>query len=195
MDQEVLCIKTEKLFAKGKWQGLQKNDLDYYYQLLLNESEFKVRGPLEEDDNYKQIIAQIILRHQDRYFLYKQVNASEARLQQMMPLFLGGHIEKFDAVKGKDLVEAAIDRELDEEVFLNANIIKKEFLGLIYIEDGNFVNHVHVGLAYVFDIDSTDVKIKETDVLEDVGFVDKKFLLEHKDKLTYWSRIILDILD
>ena len=90
MDQKVLCIKAETLFEGGKWEGLKSDNLDELYQLLLDSSEFRVRSELEDDPSYKQVIPQVILKHKDKYFLHRQVNANEARLNSLCPLFLSG---------------------------------------------------------------------------------------------------------
>ena len=116
---------SSMLFVKGKWSGLKTKNLDYYYQLLLNKSEFKIRSQLENDPNYKQIIPQIILKYKDKYFLHKQINANEKRLNGLCPLPLGGHVEKFDLNNDQDVIQTALYRELDEEAQVNANIIKK----------------------------------------------------------------------
>jgi len=188
--QKILCINSDKLFRLGKWNGLQTESLDEYLNILREESEFKVRAELEEDPSYKQIIAQVLLRYKDKYFLHKQVNKTEERLNSLCPLPLGGHIEEFDIVKDKDIFEIALDRELHEEAEVKSKILKKEFLGLVYIEDENPVNHVHVGLFYVYDLDGNDVHIKE-EGLEDIGFVSLDYLKTNKETLTFWSRVVI----
>ncbi|MCD8545759.1 NUDIX domain-containing protein [Candidatus Woesebacteria bacterium] len=195
-DQNVLCIKAEKLFSDGKWDGLKTDNLDTIYRRLVQDSEFRRRGDLEEDPNFKQIIPQVVLRHNGRYFLHVQRSGSEERLQNLAPLPLGGHVEEFD-IDGEDnledLIQRALYRELEEEADVKSTIEETEFLGLIYIEDDNPVNHVHVGLAYIFDLDGKDVPIKEKE-LEEIGFVDLAYLQENIKSLTYWSRIIVEEL-
>lgn len=188
--EKILCIQSEKLFELGKWEGLQTKKLDQYLDVLRNESEFKVRDELEEDASYKQIIAQVVLRYKDKYFLHKQVNRSEGRLNSLCPLPLGGHIEEFDVKSGKDIFEVALDRELHEEADVKSEILKKSFLGLVYLEDENPVNHVHVGLIYVYDLDGTDIHIRE-EGLEDIGFVSLDYLKTNEETLTFWSRVII----
>lgn len=188
--EKILCIESKKLFELGKWNGLQTEDLDKYLEILKSKSEFKVRRDLEENPSYKQIIAQVVLRYKDKYFLHRQVNRTESRLNSLCPLPLGGHIEEFDKIKGENIFEIALDRELNEEVELKSKILKKNFLGLVYLEDENPVNSVHVGLVYVFDLDGMDVHIKE-DGLEDVGFVSLDYLKTNKETLTFWSRVII----
>lgn len=188
--EKILCIQSEKLFELGKWEGLQTKDSSKYLDVLRNVSEFRVRDELEEDASYKQIIAQVVLRYKDKYFLHKQVNRSEGRLNSLCPLPLGGHIEEFDVKNGKDTFEVALDRELHEEADVKAKILKKSFLGLVYIEDENPVNHVHVGLIYVYDLDGTDVHVKE-EGLEDIGFVSLDYLKTNEETLNFWSRVII----
>ncbi len=188
--EKILCISTDNLFRLGKWSGLKTEDLDKYIKLLNEESEFRVRRDLESDSSYKQVIAQVILRYKDKYFLHRQVEKSEERLNSLCPLALGGHTEEFDLVDGKDILDVALDRELHEEVDLQSKILKKELLGLIYIEDENPVNAVHVGLFYVYDLDGTDVHTKE-EGLEDIGFVSLDYLKSNKETLTFWSRVVI----
>ncbi len=190
MNEDILCIKKDTLFEYGKWNGLISTDKEKYLKLFREESEFRVRKDLEKDSSYKQIIAQVILKYKDKYFLHRMVNRNEDRLNSLCPLPLGGHIEKIDVKKDQDILEVALDRELNEEVELGSKIIKKTYLGLVYIEDENPVNHVHVGFVYVYDLDGTDVHIKE-DGLEDIGFVSLDYLKTNTEKLTYWSRIII----
>jgi predicted NUDIX family phosphoesterase len=191
--EKIFCIKSEKLFEKSKWNGLKTSDLDYYLSLIIKNGEFRARDTLENDPEYKQIIAQVVLKHDNKYFLHKQVDRTEGRLNGLCPLPLGGHIEEFDNSDESSIVETALLRELYEEVELNANIIDKRFLGLVYLEDGNFVNSVHIGFVYIFEVDSDDIHVKE-EGLEDIGFVEKEYLQENQEMLTYWSRIIINDL-
>jgi len=190
MDEKILCIKEDTLFKYGKWNGLMSTDKEKYLKLLREESEFRVRKDLEKDSSYKQVIAQVVLKYKDKYFLHRQVDKNEDRLNSLCPLPLGGHIEKIDAKKNQDVLEVALDRELHEEVQLGSKITKKTYLGLVYIEDDNPVNHVHVGFVYVYDLDGNNVHIKE-EGLEDIGFVSLDYLKTNTEKLTYWSRIII----
>ena len=189
MDEKILCIKGETLFKDGKWNGLLTSDSQKYLSLLRENGEFRVRKELENDPEYKQIIAQVILRYKDKYFLHRQVKRNEERLNSLCPLPLGGHIEQVDS-NSDDILETALERELHEEVDLKSNIVKKSYLGLIYLEDDNPVNFVHVGFVYIFDLDGADVHVKE-EGLEDIGFVSLDYLKTNSEKLTYWSRIII----
>lgn len=191
--EKILCIKEKALFKGGKWNGLKTDNLDTLKKDILDNMEFRVRDELEEDPTYKQIIAQVVLKHNGKYFLHRQAKRSEDRLNSLCPLPLGGHIEEFDVVDGKDIVMEALVREMYEEANVNANILQSDFLGIIYIEDGNPVNYVHIGFVYVFELDSDDVEVKE-EGLENIGFVDLEYLNSHREELTYWSKEIISYL-
>ena len=190
LDQDILCIKEETLFQFGKWNGLKTEELEKYKELILKEGQYRLRKDLEEDSSYKQIVAQVILKYKDKYYLHKQTGRNEGRLNGYCPLPLGGHIERIDEETKGDTIEIGLDRELHEEVDLKSKILKKKFLGLIYLEDENIVNHMHVGLFYVYELDGMDVHIRE-EGLEDIGFVSLEYLKTNKETLTYWSRIII----
>jgi len=189
MDEKILCIKEETLFKYGKWNGLMTSTPQKYLNLLRENGEFRARQELENDPEYKQRIAQVILRYKDKYFLHRQVKRNEERLNSLCPLPIGGHIEEIDS-NSDDILETALERELHEEVDLKSNIISKNYLGLIYLEDDNPVNLVYVGFVYIFDLDGVDVHVKE-EGLEDIGFVSLDYLKTNSEKLTYWSRIII----
>lgn len=188
--RNVLCIKGDILFKEGKWNGLNNTDLDKYIDLIKNHSEFRERNTLEDDPSYKQIIAQVVLKYKDKYFLHKLVKRNEERLNGLCPLPLGGHIDEVKGYKGKDIIGDALMQELSEEVTLNANIIQKDFLGLIYLEDENPVNHLHIGFVHVFELDGNDVHVRE-EGLENIGFVSLDYLKNNAETLTYWSRVII----
>ncbi|MCC7304477.1 hypothetical protein IT418_03650 [bacterium] len=193
--QRNLLYKESCFFRDTNWRGFYSEDKELYYNRLLNESEFRLRAILEEDKTYLQVIPQVILRHEGKYFLHRQVKRNEARLNSLCPLFLGGHVAEVELDKNssEDYIQQALNREIAEEVTMNAKIINKTFLGLIYLDD-NEVNSVHIGVAYIFDVDGEDVKVRE-EGLETIGWVDKKYLQEHIEELTYWSRIVVDSLE
>jgi predicted NUDIX family phosphoesterase len=69
MKQKVLCINSDTLFENIKWNGLLKTDLEFYYSLLIEKSEFRIRSELEKSTDYKQLITQVILKYKNKYFL------------------------------------------------------------------------------------------------------------------------------
>lgn len=193
-DKEILCIRKDVFFKSGFWTGFQQHDLDGIYQRLLNESEFCLRAELEDDKSYLQVIPQVILKYKDTYYLHKQVDRNEKRLNSLCPLPLGGHVSEFELDKSssEDSIQQALTRELHEEVTTDFDIQEKTFLGVVYLDD-NDVNSVHVGVVYVFDVSNNSAQVKE-EGLESVGWVTVDYLRKNRDKLTYWSRLVIDYL-
>lgn len=189
--QKIMCIPSDVLFEKGKWQGLKTENKEFYIDLINSKYEFRVRGELEEDPTFKQVIVQAVIKYGGKYLLHKQNSGGDKRIEGMHILPLGGHVEEFD--KGENMILTAMHREMEEEAEINANIINEEFKGLVYLENENPINAVHVGLVYFIEVDSDDARASE-EGLENIGFVDKNFLNEIKSKTTYWSQIIIDDL-
>jgi len=198
MKNKILCIESEQIFSKGRWHGLKTDNLDHHLKILLERSLFRERRLLETDPKFKQIIAQVVLRRGDEYFLHRQVNANETRLNGLCPLTFGGHIEEFDLAGVDDILQVACQRELAEEVEITSKVIKRTLLGLIYLHDENPVNHVHLGVVYVYDLDGEQVRVDDErakrEGLENIGFVDLSYLKKNRTDLTYWSRVIVDCL-
>ncbi len=193
-DKEILCIKKDIFFAEDQWTGFRTEKLDESYNLLLEKSEFRLRADLENDPTYLQIIPQVLLRYGNKFYLHRQVNRNEKRLNSLCPLPLGGHVSEFELDKSssEDSIQQALYRELSEEVTTDFEVTNKIFLGLVYLDD-NDVNRVHIGVVYIFDVSNDSAKVKE-EGLETVGWVDVQYLYDHKEELTYWSRLMVEYL-
>ncbi|MCX6720645.1 MAG: hypothetical protein NTW11_02470 [Candidatus Staskawiczbacteria bacterium] len=161
-DEQVLVVKSEILFADGRWQGLKTDNLDYYVDLIRNNCEFRRRGDMETDLSYQQIISYILFNYQNKYFLYRYLKqAYEQRLMNDYIVGVGGHINKEDVKPGEDIIEAGVEREWEEEVTYNGNLTKK-LVGIL-CDNRRPVERVHLGLVYVFEGDSPNISVKETD--------------------------------
>ncbi|MCX6722216.1 MAG: hypothetical protein NTY04_03425 [Candidatus Staskawiczbacteria bacterium] len=165
-DEQILVIKSDIIFAKGKWQGLKKDNLDYYIDLIKENHEFQKRGAMEINPAFQQIVAYILFSFGTKFFAYKYIkNAYEKRLvNDNYQLGVGGHINPTDADNG-DILEAGTMREWNEEVDFKGNFVSKKLVGIIK-DESHDVEKVHVGLVYHFVGDSADIKIKETDKME-----------------------------
>ena len=166
-DEQILVIKSDILFQDGKWQGLKTDNLDYYIDLIKKNCEFKRRGDMENDNSFQQIIPYILFSFENRFFAYKYLGqAGEKRLvNNNYQLGIGGHINKEDVFNNKDILEAGMIREWNEEVNFNGNLVEKKFIGIIN-DDFSPVEQVHIGLVYHFIGNNLDIKIKETNKME-----------------------------
>jgi len=196
-DEQILVVKSDVIFTKGIWQGLKTENLDYYLDLIKNNSEFKRRGDVENDPSFQQIIPYMIFSFKDpvigvsKFFAYKYIaNAGEARLiNDNYQLGVGGHINKDDLKNQDDVLEAGKMREWEEEVNYNGGFISKKLVGILN-DDTNPVEEVHLGLVYNFIGDSPEISIKETDKMEGKLF-DLKEIAENISH-SPWMKIVYE---
>ncbi len=71
------------------------------------------------------------------------------RLRNDYLLGIGGHINDFDAEPGKDILEAGMMREWDEEIDYKGRLLEKRLIGIVN-DDRRPVESVHLGLVYIF---------------------------------------------
>jgi len=184
-DEQILVIPRNVFFEKGDWQGIKKNNLNYYLELIQGNSFFKRRGDVEKDPSYLQIIPYIVFSFKDKFFLYKYIQgAGEKRLIDRYQLAVGGHI---DLVDGKNLEIAAL-REWSEEVYFEGKIIDKKLIGFLN-DDTHIVEKVHLGMIYHFIGDSDKISVKEIDKLKG-RMVQKEKIAEYIKKRDIWASII-----
>ena len=165
-DEQILVVKSDIIFGKGKWQGLKTDNLDYYIDLIKKNCEFKRRGDVENDNGFQQIIPYMVFSFENKFFAYKYLaNAGEQRLiNNDYQLGVGGHINNEDG-EIKNVLEAGMMREWSEEVDFKGNLISKKLVGILN-DDSRPVEQVHLGLVYHFIGDSSEIQVKETDKLE-----------------------------
>ncbi|MCX6718018.1 MAG: hypothetical protein NTY81_00240 [Candidatus Staskawiczbacteria bacterium] len=189
-DEQILVVKSDILFRDGKWQGLKTDNLDYYTDLIKKNCEFKRRGDMENDTSYQQIIPYILFNYQDKYFLYRYLKeAGEQRLKNDYIIGVGGHINSEDVKESEDVLEAGRDREWDEEIDYKGKLEKK-LIGILN-DDRRAVEAVHIGLVYLFQGDTPNIFVKETDKMAGELF-DPKELAEKVINTEGWAPIIYD---
>lgn len=155
------------------------------------------RGDCETNTDYKQIIPYVILRHEDKYFAYKRLSGSgEQRLVDQISIGVGGHMnlcprdEDFGEFMNVLMTEA--ERELQEELIIGDDVsiyFDRENFHILN-DDVNEVGRVHIGVVMVVDLDSDNIRVRETDSLEG-GFVTEDYLLENAEMLESWTSIYL----
>lgn len=186
---EILVVKTDKLFPNGIKEGFKEANPNEILDLINKYGEYRPRSEMEEDDSFQQIIPQIILQVEDKFFIHRiPQTGSESRLHDLWPILLGGHVEKSDLS-----IEAASEREFEEEINYKGKILKKVFLGIVKLHD-NPVNKVHTGLVWLFIGDTEDFEPTEDHGLADGQFMTLGEIEKYKDKMTYWSREVYKYL-
>ena len=131
-DEKVLVVESKIIFEKGIWQGLKRDNLDYYVELIKNNCQFKRRGDVETDPSFQQIIPYMVFSFENKFFAYKYLQkAGEQRLvNNNYQLGVGGHINKEDINGNADILETGMMREWEEEVDFKGNFLQKKLLML-----------------------------------------------------------------
>jgi predicted NUDIX family phosphoesterase len=189
--EQVLCVKREDVFPDGAWHGFVSDGLDTFQAVVRERHFFKARAEVEDDPTYQQIIPYVVFRHGDRYFLTHRLRASsERRLRKQYSLGVGGHINPGDLGAGDPILDG-LKREWQEEVVYDGQF-EARLLGLLN-EDSSPVSKVHLGVVFLVDGDSPNIRIRETDKLAG------ELLTLDEMRIFYlsmesWSQIVYDRL-
>lgn len=151
---------------------------------------------LEKDETVKQLIPYVVLRSGDRIYRYTRGMAGgEDRLHHRHSIGIGGHINPCD---GTDpdialVIGRAAYREFKEEVGTRGDraVRSNQFVGMIN-DDSDAVGRCHLGVAFVYDLYSTDIEPKET-ALADGRWVTPAELWATPN-LERWSGIVVQNL-
>lgn len=143
---------------------------------LTNLAYFVPRVDCEEDATYLQLLPYVVLMAHDGQIVgYNRASKGngEARLAGNFSIGFGGHVEIQDACYAfgrniTDWLDSAINRELDEEIYLQGTnkggrqvtlapeAFPREFQGIICSDDSP-VDAVHLGLVYIVRLHTEDL--------------------------------------
>jgi predicted NUDIX family phosphoesterase len=188
-DEQILVVKTARLFPFGAWHGIHAADFEGYIKLITQSREFMPRAQMEQDTNYKQIIPYLVFTHGDRYFLMQRTaKSTEQRLQSKYSLGIGGHMREED-MTGTSIFDWA-QREFHEEVSYEGNFTF-EPLGLLN-DDSNAVGQVHLGLVLLLKGDSSTISVKSE--LKSGVLLSLEELKDFRPHMESWSQFVFDAL-
>jgi predicted NUDIX family phosphoesterase len=195
--EQVLVVPTQLFHRLGYFQGFSPEPDRYLDELLSPEhTSYRARQAMEEDPGFKQLIPYVLFRHADptngqRLFQYTRgTGQGEQRLHRKRSVGVGGHISSDDAAEINPYGEG-MRRELAEEVIIETPY-RSRCVGLIN-DDETEVGRVHLGVVHIFDVDSPDVRPRETEIV-DAGFEPVESLLADLSGFESWSRICLEAL-
>ena len=190
--EQVLVVRRDDMFPDGAWHGFVTENLERHQRVIRERHTFKPRAEVENDPTFQQIIPYVVFRHGDRYFLTHRLRASsEKRLRRQYSLGVGGHINPGDLEGAGDPILDGLKREWEEEVVYDGRF-EARLLGFLN-EDSSPVSKVHLGVVFVVDGDSPDIRIRETDKLAG------ELLTLDEMRMYYlamesWSQIVYDRL-
>ncbi|OGZ22678.1 MAG: hypothetical protein A3A08_00195 [Candidatus Nealsonbacteria bacterium RIFCSPLOWO2_01_FULL_41_9] len=186
-DEQVLTIASDIIFKEERWQGLKRDNLDYYLDLIKKYSQFKLRKDVESDKSFQQIIPYIIFNFKNQYFFYSYL-AGDKRLINNCQLGVAGHINPIDLKPGEDVLMAGMMREWKEEVDYKGNLIEKKLIGILN-DERREVESVHLGLIYHFTGDSPQITVKEKDKIKG-GLIKLEDMPKYLEGVEGWPEII-----
>ncbi len=198
MTDEMILVVRRSLFEElGAFQGLEFDVERYLPAFLAKENNlFMPRAQAEQDPSHKQLIPYVLLVHEGRVLSYvRGKKAGEQRLVAKTSLGIGGHINDQDEglfTMDKAAYLAAVQREVTEELQVGASY--QDRVAALLNDDSNEVGRVHLGVVHVFQLDSADVKKRES-MITGLEFLDRGELLARRDMMETWSQICVDNLD
>jgi predicted NUDIX family phosphoesterase len=191
VNENVLVVPTESIrpLLTGTFTD---TNLEQCLEFILANHSFRSRALVEEDPGYKQIIPYVVVRHGNRFLLTRRTNRqTEARLHGKYSLGIGGHIndsEEFEP--GQNVVDAGLERELEEEIQLSGRRVSLQLAGLIS-DDSTPVGQVHMGLVFLLETSSPEFQVNEPDMMT-AQWATAEFLAECAPQMETWSQIVVE---
>lgn len=198
--EQILVVPTSVFHRLGHFQGFLAAGVDRYLDELLDpaNTSLRLRGEMEQDPSFKQLIPYCIFRHRDAdgretVFQYTRGKGQgESRLHAKRSVGVGGHISAEDVGEGlENPYREGLKRELAEEIFIDAPY-KEQCVGLLN-DDLTEVGRVHLGVVHLFDVETPDVRPRESELVE-CGFRPVEELLADLSRFESWSQICLEAL-
>ncbi|MEM6430224.1 MAG: hypothetical protein AAF708_13355 [Deinococcota bacterium] len=204
MSELVYCVPAELLPEPTKPAQPLTPEL---YTIMASQGKFLVRDEVEEDETQRQIIPYAVVEYHPEpeseplVLLVERLKAgSETRLHNKLSIGLGGHInpedddasstrEQKNAASEQDILQAALVRELREELVIGA--FTADARALIHRSE-NAVERVHTGLLYTVKV-VAPVSVRETHKLagEHVPWAEVGYNYE---RLEGWSQAAYEFL-
>ena len=189
MNENVLVVPTVKIapFLTGAFSS---SNLDKALEFIRGNHSFRSRAIVEDDPSFKQIIPYVVIQYHDRFLLAQRTNRqTESRLHGKYSLGIGGHINDLEnAGTDGDVIQAGLERELNEEIELVGSRVSLRLAGIIS-DDSTPVGTVHLGLVFILQTDSPQFSIRETELMT-AEWVSVETLREKFERMESWSQIV-----
>lgn len=192
--EHVLVVPTDLFHEIGHFQGYTTDIRPYLDRLFDPEQmSYRPRPEVEEDPSFKQLIPYCVFRHEGQVFYYTRGSKSgEQRLHAKRSIGIGGHISAEDENSGSHVYRVAMQREIEEEVFLESDFTEN-CVALIN-DDETEVGKVHLGIVHIFDLKAAKVRPREESIIL-TGFEQPSNLAQSREQFETWSQICLEFLN
>jgi predicted NUDIX family phosphoesterase len=181
----------------NNFEGFKKVSSEEIISIINEFGRYEYRNDeLEANESLRQIIpyVAVLYRNPNGESLYlageRTSKTGDQRLVGETFIGFGGHVGAND-VEDKDFLEWQ-KREIEEELDLQGNISKQEFLGLI--RHTNLpVSRVHLGLVFRIEVDNPNIESKEDKISNlKMYSVDELHKLIINGSIETWSKEIID---
>lgn len=199
-EEQILVVPTSLFHELGYFQGFSREIGRYWPQLVTGDHvEYRPRGEMEEDPNFKQLIPYALFRWTDgagtvHLFEYQRGKGQgEKRLHAKCSVGVGGHVSSLDAEVGEshEVYREGMRRELEEEVIIETPYTET-VAGLIN-DDETPVGRVHLGMVHLCDVEEPRVRPREADILG-ARFTPVAEILTRLEQFESWSQIVMRAL-
>ena len=159
---------------------------------LMGLASFQMRGAVEEDEQWRQLIPYVVTRCDGRVLMLERLpSQGEARLHNLLSIGVGGHANPSDSINGgRNILENAMWREMKEELNFDGKPSVK-LVGLINFR-GDAVARVHLGITYIADF-ACNPAIREADKMSG-KFIPPEELTSYYSRMEGWSKVLVDHL-
>jgi len=169
--------------------------IDQFLAAIRSSGRFVDRRIAEADHELVQPVPIAYFWHEGRLFLLRR---SELDVQNPMhekwTVWAGGHIRRED--EGEDLVQAALERETEEELYLR-NVPDPRVVGLV-LDNSRPRSRLHVGVVHRVDLDQSVARAMERRRFTEpngrsltLELVGPDQIGRYADEMEAWSRAIL----
>jgi predicted NUDIX family phosphoesterase len=183
----------EQVFVVPLAETLNISDKFTHTKVLLTDlrrwdakGKYVLRSDAEYNPSLQQLIPYVVILDVTgtKFYVSRRI-AGDDRLKGSFSLGFGGHINPIDG--SNNVILAAFERELDEEVFIKRKKTPVKFIGHVRDLDSTTKDH----LGFVFTVQARYVKIKEDTVLEG-SWMSLQDLVDNYHKFESWARYIID---
>jgi len=204
LNEEVMVIERKLLDQFNFSQGLIDDEKAVHAiaSTIQDRHHFISRRTAEIKSELIQIIPCAIVEYDSKVMLLRRKERdSRDRLHNKYAIWAGGHVRKQDKVDGREIIESALERELDEELFIKSSM-DKSLIAFVY-DQTNPRSRLHMGAVYRVRVNSPDVylamdqqEFKEKKGLSVSGkfFSPEEIVSKYNSGLEPWSRCILQHL-
>ena len=151
VDPNILVVSKEELQGSGICTNgcFLPESLEKFQEFLRANSKFLKRSQAEGNPDYVQIIACVVVTHDNRVFVFeRQEKDQKSKLYGKLTLWHGSHVrEEVGDISTQCIVDAG-SRRMNESLFLNKNL---ELHSVGYCWNGE---ESHLGVVLRLDIDN-----------------------------------------